>query len=991
MRHWHDLADTLADLIIKETQGALSDALDAVEQILLEQNNQGGPGASIRMDSMLSLRMERSRMLERWPERVRTYSRNFGNAPVTLGELTLVTDAEMEASLAAWAMGENFSRNQRALSKALEAQFGKILDMSERGSIEGIRLRASASEAPIHPFGLAQLVCSWLLEWDCPEEDRMTAIAQVEKKFIEVLPRLLPAGLAAIENFLNEEKPDISEILDISGSSAVGSPGEPSNTALPDDVLPLMGNLSDNSWMATLAQAQEGLYDASAHLEENSSATSPQPTAPGTRFTPEYSSLMEDGGSDPSGGAVNTPLYLDDLINRRRGRGKISESLNAPPVNYPFFDDSEGVLANAPGIDQLGQDGLSDFGAAGPVNIPPVVRDAPDSRTLASALMRLMSGLGPWTGLNDSDADLNPPSDLDSRQAGRLPQGGREILEQARTEGQLAQQEAIAAQQLKYTGKRGYDPTLSLAQIDESEFDPAMAELFSLIQARRKSSRRGQNFEQATRPRISPADLGQALRALQRNPDQSIIEAARNAGRMEGVSLAQALKDAIIKHSRKAGAPQDSELDDADSDAADIVGMLFEIFLTERQIEDQMKGQIAKLVAPYVRVAVNDRKMFMQKNHPARRYLDTLAAAVDGNQGANFQERQILDKARSSIDRLAESFNEDLAIFELAEEEMRQCIEQRKAAMAAAEKRAAEAQRGKERLERAKLLAELAFENAIEECNWPVKTLEMLRGWWCQHHRMALLQDHPQKAVEESERLLELLVKVGNQGVVSIGTEALQAHNDIINMLSSSGLTGQNAQNAASELWAALEQASIWTRLAAQGQLSSDDLAKTSTKSSREAERAALAARVAPDFQDLSPEVVDDAVDLPDAGVGSRPEQEGEIHDDLPVPDYFSSNQELVDYFKNMIIGTWVDFVTADRKLVAAKLSWISPISHRLLFVTARGTKHSVESAENLAMMVKLDRVRLRRAGLGENGFDSSYRRALDVLSEKARLDEQDN
>jgi hypothetical protein len=399
-----------------------------------------------------------------------------------------------------------------------------------------------------------------------------------------------------------------------------------------------------------------------------------------------------------------------------------------------------------------------------------------------------------------------------------------------------------------------------------------------------------------------------------------------------------------------------------------------------------MRVRIAKLVAPYVRVAVADRKMFMQKTHPARRYLDTLAAAVDGNQGANFQERQMLDKAGHSIDQLTETFNEDLAIFELAEEEMRVYIDQRKTAMDVAERRAADAQRGKERLEQAKLLADTAFDRAIEECNWPVKTLEMLRGWWCQHHRMALLQDNPQVAVDGSEQLLSTLVSVGNEGVVSIGTRAVKAHNDIINMLSSSGLTGQAAQNGAAELWAALEQASIWTRLAAQGQLSSDDLARTSTKATREAERAAHAASLmpppshtAPGFHDLSPDVdeaMGGAAD-PDSG------ENGMTGDDIPVPDYFSSNQDIVDYFRTMPMGAWVDFVTPDRKLVAAKLSWVSPISRRLLFVTARGTKHAVEAPEDLAMMVKLDRVRLRRAGLGEDGFSSSYRKALDVLTQK--------
>lgn len=984
MLQWLPLADALADLIIRQTHAAMQEALDQIEETLIKQNDLGGPQASVRMDSMLSLRMEKDNLLSQWPEQVRQYSRNFGNAPVTLGQLTLVTDAEMEANLAAVAMGENLLKSQRPLFKALEIHFDKIVDLAESGQMEGIRPRVSASEAPIHPVGLAQLACTWISEWKCSDEDRATAIHHIEKKLIEILPTLLPSGLALLEKHMNPEQIDNSEQRHGGGGGAGN--GE-SNHSLPDDVLPLVGNKPSNEWLDTLSEAQEGIYDAGAETDMAANAST---------MTPEYGRVFDE--DDVGNGAVNTPLYLDDLIRSRQAKGRTGGH-SWPQSNFELSADDNldlesEVLANEPGIANLSKQ-FENTGQISEVSTPK------DTRGIASALMGLMNRFGGWRTNQDNvlSGDGGENSHLSEVGRGRFGLSGSDILEEARKDNLIAQRnaqmEAERAQALRYTGKGNYDPTLDLAQIDEAEFDPAMIELFSLIQARRiTSEKRKDHEEEITRPRISPSYLGNALKTLQRNPDISIIEAARSAGATDTVSLAQALKEVLIQYSRQAGAPEDGELEDADSDAADIVGMLFEIFLTERQIDEQMRERIAKLVAPYVRVAVNDRKMFMQKTHPARRYLDTLAAAVDGNQGANFQEKQMLDKAGSSIDHLTESFSEDLAIFDLAEEEMRQYIEQRKAAMAMAEKRAADAQRGKERLDQAKLLADAAFERAIEECNWPVKTLEMLRGWWCQHHRMVLLQDNHKADVAESEKLLELLVRVGNQGVVSIGTDALKAHNDIINMLSSSGLTGQNAQNATSDLWAALEQASIWTRLAAQGQLSSDDLAKTSTKESREAGKAALAAQAAPGFQDLSPDV-DDELNTFGAGTGGtnlgKTEQEGEIHDDLPVPDYFSSNQDIVDYFKNMSLGTWVDFVTPDRKLVAGKLSWISPISNRLLFVTARGTKHAVESADNLAMMVKLDRVRLRRAGLGEDGFDSSYRKALDVLTSKIKSDRMEN
>lgn len=935
MPHWHTLADELADLIVRETDEALRDALSKTDDTLFDLYGQGGPQAAAHMDALQTLRFVRNSLLEKWPEQVRTYCRNFGNAPVTLGELTLVTDAEMEVNLAASTMGEALGKSQRAYFNAIERMFERLIEKAQQGEWEGLRESACASDAPLHPMGLAQLSCTWLGEWEGEGEPRIVAIKQLERRLIAALPKLLPNGLALLEKHLGSNTAPSS----YGSTTTNGRPEEVTGSGVPDDVLPLAEH-GGRAWLDTLDDAQEGLYDSpiSALSAEQNTHRS---------FTPDFGHLMDRGGVNEPDMPANAPMYLDDLIRARHPRAQVNTPLGSPGA------EGLGGLGGSP---LFHGDNLADLDGELPINMPGnfhaglagmSASQAPaDSRTLAGALINLMGKFGSW---------------LPGGSAGSAPSPTVEP----------------ALPPLQYTGRRGYDPTVDLAQIDESEFDPAMADLFALIQSRRAAAERQREShgDQVRLPRIGPQPLSAALRALQRNPDETVIEAARRAGHGDGGGLAQALKEALVMQSRAAGAPENGELEDADSDAADIVGMLFEIFLSERQISEEMRGRIAKLVAPYVRVAVADRKMFMQKTHPARRYLDTLAAAVDGNQGANYQERQMLDKAGHSIDHLTESFNEDLAIFELAEEEMRQYIDQRKAAIEQAEKRAAEAQRGKERLDQAKSLADTAFENAIEECNWPVKTLEMLRGWWCQHHRMALLQDNPQLAVKESENLLALLVTVGNQGVVAIGTQAVKAHNDIISMLASSGLTGQAAQNGAAELWSALEQASIWTRLAAQGQLSSDDLARTSTKASREADRAAMAAAetpAAPGFQDLSPEIEDHL------GIGRN----HDLDDDIPVPDYFSSNQDIVDYFKNMPLGTWVDFVTPDRKLVATKLSWISPISHRLLFVTARGTKHAVESAEDLAMMVKLDRVRLRRVGLGENGFDSSYRKALDVLGQ---------
>jgi hypothetical protein len=46
--------------------------------------------------------------------------------------------------------------------------------------------------------------------------------------------------------------------------------------------------------------------------------------------------------------------------------------------------------------------------------------------------------------------------------------------------------------------------------------------------------------------------------------------------------------------------------------------MLFDVLFDERDFEAQARTLISRLVVPYVKAAVMDRRMFQYKTHPAR-------------------------------------------------------------------------------------------------------------------------------------------------------------------------------------------------------------------------------------------------------------------------------------------------------------------------------------------------------------------------------------
>lgn len=473
------------------------------------------------------------------------------------------------------------------------------------------------------------------------------------------------------------------------------------------------------------------------------------------------------------------------------------------------------------------------------------------------------------------------------------------------------------------------------------EWDPKVQSLLSVLQQRRQHRQAETKQKPQAYDTMSQTAVRSVLDLLQKDLPQSIRETARDNYQ----ALTKQFKLEMLNTALEMGMrDENSALDARDEDAIDIVGMLFEIFLSERQIISDMRENIARLVAPYVKVALNDRKMFMHKAHPARRFLDVLAQACEGNNGVSTHERNTLNKVNNSIEELVVNFNEDVAIFELAESEIKGFIAQQKTVIEQSEKRATEAQRGAERLEKATHQSQTVFAQSTYVLPWAQQHLDTLKNHWLQHHTMVQLrhEDNP-SAIAHSERILHTLVEVAQKGTNPSVTNVTATHQSILEMLSSSGLFDSAAATTAAKIW--------------------DDLAAIHAATPHVVPKVAPPTATPLDIQVQNQEI---DVHLREQGLSFSQEK----------------HKDLVEYFKNMPIGTWLDFIKSDGSVVNTKLSWVSPISNRLLFVTLRGTKYAVERAEDLAKMVLLERVRLREFGVGENGFDHSYEQALEQLAQ---------
>ena len=435
---------------------------------------------------------------------------------------------------------------------------------------------------------------------------------------------------------------------------------------------------------------------------------------------------------------------------------------------------------------------------------------------------------------------------------------------------------------------------------------------------------------------MSQREMLSVLSVLQSTPSATLRAAIGDTGE----SLAQRLKSEVLNSASQLGMdPSTARLAPVDEGAVDLVGMLFDVMLDERDLEGRPRELIGRLVVPFVKVALLDRRMFVQKTHPARRLLNVLAEACEGNNGESAAERTLMTKVEEVVDRLTSEFNENLAIFLTLEEEFRDFLGQHKRRIEIAERRAAEIQSGQERLETARVRTTTELASRLDGRRVPQAIDDFMRQPWAHHVTMTVLREG-----EDSTGLRDALARA--DGVME---ELTEAQRQIIG-----------------KPWLQAWRPSLQKVFASVGM--NPDAASSAVDALHDTLQAVAASR--PDLEKSLPE-------LPQVVLPKVIEDDSVSIQLVGGTDTLDFDSTDADHFRSLPIGTWLDFIDKDNKMQAGKLSWVSPISSRLLFVNRRGVRFCVASPEELAMMVRLGRLRTHQ---DEDAFDSAMSEVIERL-----------
>ena len=442
----------------------------------------------------------------------------------------------------------------------------------------------------------------------------------------------------------------------------------------------------------------------------------------------------------------------------------------------------------------------------------------------------------------------------------------------------------------------------------------------------------------------SQSALGsQALRTvvslLQGDDTRNFAELmAREGGR----PLSAAIREAVASGARQLGLAGGAlQFAPDQEDAIDLVAMLFEALMHTRgsaasPSADAIPRLYAQLVMPYLKIALLDDSLFNRRSHPARQLLDVITEVCDD--GARESDGVAL--AEGVVDRIVAGYREDLAIFELAVDELRQFQQQQGRRAELAERRTAEALYGRERLVHARAATRaqlLAWSRRHVET--PDAVAGFLRGPWRHAHEQAgVRQVEDPIRVEHLEQLGEALLRLDAQ---ARGTDG----------------------PAVAEAWLGMAKAvEDCCQRAGMGDALRRDLVAGLVFALAHPDTGRSAHAFAPEA---------DASNDPDA-------------DELPAlrlaggTDAIAHDPALAARMRRLRPGQTLRVIDEYGRETVARVAWISPLTARLLIVNRRGQRQLVASPEELAALMEAGRIALSAA---EAPFDRAMKRLWQQLN----------
>lgn len=477
----------------------------------------------------------------------------------------------------------------------------------------------------------------------------------------------------------------------------------------------------------------------------------------------------------------------------------------------------------------------------------------------------------------------------------------------------------------------------------------------------------------------STDELQAALGALQ----QHLAQVTDQAGRE--LRSAQRLRDELLTQlnlDKPAGVPR-TQLTGEQGDTVELVAMLFEQLGQQLQRGGNAQALLGNLQLPVLRMAVADKNFFEQHEHPARKLLDTVAAAandwLDGSDDES--NRPLAAKLEQLVARASqEPPSAGLYTTLLADIEHHLGMLTRKAQ--AAERRHVEAAQGRERLDMARHRAGALMAERFAQSPPRGLLRALLDRAWSDVLALTLLRhgeqsDAFQTQLKITDQLLGRLpidsvaqlqqqVESGLQQIGMHAEEAVQV---------AQRLLGAGSPDPAVEIPSATDLALRLKQHHRLGELANHDavaaipvarqpatrpaVPAAAAGSAAPVDRAAIASAAPATTTNPAPNSPAPAPAAPTikAPSSSMPTP-GKPAAAAPATAFDPRVQRIEQHLRQLPFGSWFEFVDpASGQILRRKLAWYSPMSGRCLLVSRRGQRGEEMSMAQLAQEIAGGRV----------------------------------
>ncbi len=436
----------------------------------------------------------------------------------------------------------------------------------------------------------------------------------------------------------------------------------------------------------------------------------------------------------------------------------------------------------------------------------------------------------------------------------------------------------------------------------------------------------------------SAGELLSALNRLQQESASTLTQ--RLQGPQPVAEIKAGLQQQLAAFSQ---APEEHKVSDAEADVIDLVGMLFDFILDDDNLPDACKTALSHLHTPYLKIALQDKALFTQHHHPARRLLNAMAQA-GVLYGSEVDERGLTAKIHWAVERVIHDYAGDLSLFDTLLEEFNEFTASLKHKVELRERRAVEAAKGRDKLLGARETALAVIQKALVGREPPGVIRHFLELTWTDVLVFVLLRhgensEQWRKAGETADLLAwsaTPLEEEGRQRLQALRVELLEELRHGLELLG--GYHEDGIRRLLQDI------------VACQHAVQAKQL------------------QVAEKIRSQLPESPLGAMLGEDAALIRQPREE---------PPLSMRAQMLVKELMQLEFGTWFEFAQGGQ-VQQLKLSWYSPTTRNYMFVDHSGQRRAVKPIRQLANEMEHGLARIlnpeRNAPLVDRALTAIYR-----------------